>query len=287
MYSYARAKPGVAVPVFVDGPYGGIDNLKYFGSDRIVVVAGGSGAGWMLPFVEQFLRFHAMVRGGQHVAQMDEKVRDDEMEGIINGEQPQAQQQQAKQTSYQGPKSLRIILATRDIATRTWFHTTINDLLAAYQPLTNTSDLTIEVHVTGEAERILNPATTKAKHSHPSHDLERSTTSTSSSSISDDSSRAYPTTAKNLHKVTTNSAEATATAAAEEDEVRGRPNLPHIIRVEADDARAAGQNVGVFVCGPLTMQNDVRNAVAAENLRIVSEGGSGGMYLHLEHFSWA
>ena len=37
------------------------------------------------------------------------------------------------------------------------------------------------------------------------------------------------------------------------------------------------------------MQQDVRNAVAAENLRIVNGGekGAGGVYLHLEHFSWA
>ena len=57
LYNYAMTHPGVQVPVFVDGPYGGIDNQKFFGSDRLVVVAGGSGAGWMLPFVEQFLRY--------------------------------------------------------------------------------------------------------------------------------------------------------------------------------------------------------------------------------------
>jgi hypothetical protein len=41
------------------------------------------------------------------------------------------------------------------------------------------------------------------------------------------------------------------------------------------------------VCGPVTMQNDVRNAVAAANLGILRGGKGGGAYLHTEHFSWA
>jgi len=42
----------------------------------------------------------------------------------------------------------------------------------------------------------------------------------------------------------------------------------------------------VFVCGPASMQIDMSNAVAAEQLTIL-RGGRNDVYLHMEHFSWA
>jgi predicted ferric reductase len=70
-------------------------------------------------------------------------------------------------------------------------------------------------------------------------------------------------------------------------EFEGRPKLPSIVIEEASKVREGEQSLSVFVCGPTTMQNDVRNAVAAENLNIVKGSRSGGVYLHSEHFSWA
>ena len=43
----------------------------------------------------------------------------------------------------------------------------------------------------------------------------------------------------------------------------------------------------MYVCGPEEMLNDVRNAVARENVGIVRGGRGGSVYLHSEHFSWA
>lgn len=45
----------------------------------------------------------------------------------------------------------------------------------------------------------------------------------------------------------------------------GRPQLSSIVQEEAAKVAEAGQSLGVFVCGPTVMQNDVRNAVAKEN----------------------
>jgi hypothetical protein len=70
-------------------------------------------------------------------------------------------------------------------------------------------------------------------------------------------------------------------------EFEGRPHLPHLIHEEAARAAEAGEALSVYVCGPVTMQNDVRNAVAAANLGILRGGKGGGAYLHTEHFSWA
>jgi predicted ferric reductase len=70
-------------------------------------------------------------------------------------------------------------------------------------------------------------------------------------------------------------------------EFEGRPKLPLIIQEEAAKVVEVGQSLSVFVCGPTTMQNDVRNAVAEENLNILKGSKAGGVYLHSEHFSWA
>lgn len=70
-------------------------------------------------------------------------------------------------------------------------------------------------------------------------------------------------------------------------EFEGRPNLSLVVQEEAANFAEAGQSLGVYVCGPTTMQNDERNAVARENLGILKGSKSSGVYLHSEHFSWA
>lgn len=71
-------------------------------------------------------------------------------------------------------------------------------------------------------------------------------------------------------------------------EYTGRPALPVLVREEAAKAADAQEILNVYVCGPATMQNDIRNAVAGENLRILGGAvGTVGVYLHSEHFSWA
>ncbi|KAM0194048.1 hypothetical protein ACHAPC_001142 [Botrytis cinerea] len=251
LYSHAMNRPGVQVPVFVDGPYGGIDNQKYFSSGRLIVVAGGSGAGWMLPFVEQFLKY-------QSSKGVPEPLADETKEDKETSDKP------SHQRDPRSPQSLRVILSTRDIATRTWFHTTVNKMLSDYQSLG--THITVEVHVTGEAEPMGQPPTKSAP------ELERSDLSLTEKDII------------SKHAGTSRNSDASDEP---KDEVRGRPDLPLIIREESATARATGQTVGVFVCGPLAMQNDVRNAVAKENLSIVKSPSSGGVYLYSEHFSWA
>ncbi len=68
-------------------------------------------------------------------------------------------------------------------------------------------------------------------------------------------------------------------------EYKGRPQLPLIVQEERAKVAEAGQSLGVFVCGPTTMLNDVRNSVAKANLKLLN--GSGSVYLHSEHFSCA
>jgi Ferric reductase NAD binding domain/FAD-binding domain len=51
----ARQKPGRKVRVLLDGPYGGMKDRGLDGFDKAVVIAGGSGAGFTLPIVENVL----------------------------------------------------------------------------------------------------------------------------------------------------------------------------------------------------------------------------------------
>lgn len=259
LYNYAMTQPGVKVPVFVDGPYGGIDNDKFFGSDRLVVVAGGSGAGWIIPFVEQFLRYLSTTNIPTSSTDEIQEIK-------------QSADESPHHRILPGPRSLRVILATRDAATRTWFHTALNDLLSEYKSLGTPSSLSVEVHLTGEAEQIAHPSPKSASN------LNRSGSS-STSAREEDKDQDIEKLAREPRTISTNN--------SPEEEVFGRPDLPLIIRDEAAEAAIEGQSVGVFVCGPVGMQDDARNAVARENLGILRNPRAGGMYLHLEHFSWA
>jgi len=80
----------------------------------------------------------------------------------------------------------------------------------------------------------------------------------------------------------------TTEATVSAEELIGRPQLPAIIQEEqAAKAADGGLTLGVFVCGPLSMQNDVSNAVAEKNIKIVKGPKFGEVYMHSEQFSWA
>ncbi|RKL50894.1 hypothetical protein BFJ72_g347 [Fusarium proliferatum] len=55
LYEHALQNPGAQISVLVDGPYGGINTQRFVNSNHLVVIAGGSGAGWTLPFIEQYI----------------------------------------------------------------------------------------------------------------------------------------------------------------------------------------------------------------------------------------
>jgi NAD(P)H-flavin reductase len=252
VHDYATKKAGALVPVLVDGPYGGIDADKLANSDRLVVIAGGAGAGWLLPLIEKFLRETSATR----------HERIDKLDLEKHGASPVTSQSLLQQRR----RSLRVILATRDVATRTWFLKVVADLVSQYRPSAHAnSDLHIEVHLTGAAEDILNSSSSSSN-----HDAE-GTPDQIQATDGKDSAAAVDQDDSSL---------------ASREELRGRPDLLSVIQEEA--SAAEGKSVGVFACGPLSMQNDIRNAVAGVNLDIARGSGSvKEMYLHLEHFSWA
>ena len=223
LYEYALQHPGASLPVLVDGPYGGVNMQPYIDSDHLVVIAGGSGAGWTLPFIEHFACLGQVRK---------ETSGDDD----------------AEKGKACVPASLRVILATRETNSCAWYTHAVKTLLAKHTRV----PVRVEVYLTGEAVQGSDSSEEVAK---------SATVSEPERSISEES-----------------------TDGLSIEEFSGRPLLATTVRKAAD---AAGrESLGVFVCGPVTMQNDVRNAVADANIDAL-KGKSGGVYLHCEHFSWA
>jgi NAD(P)H-flavin reductase len=250
LYQYALGQPGVSLPVLVDGPYGGINLQKYNDGDHILVVAGGSGAGWCLPFIEQFVRSSSSLADEEH----GQVIATDNKENLsIEG---------ARQRSHSGQLSLRVILATRDINSRVWFLRTVGELLSKYSTTDASSRIHVQVYLTGEA----------ADNVELSNKVPEDNTSSRASASSADRIKSP----EDVHE-----------ASVPGKEFKGRPQLPLIIQEESAKVAEVGQSLSVFVCGPDTMHNDVRNAVAEENLKILKGSKAGGVYLHSEHFSWA
>lgn len=248
IYEFAMKNPNATVPVLIDGPYGGINMQTYYQSDHILVIAGGSGVGWTLPFIEQFITCRSTPAdeecGRAEEVDSEKVASDDEL-------------RHAYKLSM--PSSLRLILATRDISSRTWYVQAVNKLLAEHSVTNSLHNIHIQVHLTGDAIKDNN--STNQVQEHPAI-LERRSS---------------------LPQRISGEGNQISTLA---EECEGRPQLPVIIQ-EAARVMEASESLGVYVCGPTTMQNDVRNAVADVNLNIFKGSKSGGAYLHCEHFSWA
>jgi NAD(P)H-flavin reductase len=241
LHQHALDHPdGVSVPVVIDGPYGGASSPRLRDADHLLVLAGGSGAGWCLPFIESFIQ-SAFTPG------------DEDQEHGAPAERRTAYRQSSRHTS------LRVVLTTRDTSSRIWFERTVDALLAKYPPSTVSSSIRVQVFLTGQAA--------------DQADLTSKTPHQTQSKTSSDEKIIDPE--KGL---------ATAVPGSEFDR---RPRLPAIVQEETAKAASAGESLNVYVCGPTTMQNDVRNAVASENLNILSGTRTGSVYLHSEHFEWA
>lgn len=234
----AETQPDRAIRVLLDGPYGGINHQKLATNQRQLVIAGGSGAGWLLPIITAFLRRHQA------------RNADEEMAERLP------------------PQSAKFVLATRDIGIQTWFEEAVDGLLATFDLEYVPKGLEIEVHYTGGGEV---EGAVGSQH----HDLDKFSNDEKSAvahskpaSASSDSDSSYGV--AKLRKL---------------QHFRTRPDLAGMVRSEAASSDLRGQ-LGVYVCGPLSMQSDVSNAVADAQVAVL-KGGSKDIYLHMEHFSWA
>jgi NAD(P)H-flavin reductase len=233
---YAETHPNGSMRVLLDGPYGGVRMQKISNSQRQLVIAGGSGAGWLLPMITTFLR----------------------------QTQTGSNKDEAK-----SPRSAKVVLVTRDVATHQWFEETLRGLLATFGLEKVPTSLEIELYYTGSHDGTATAAESDQflqKLDEPEKTAGARQLPVPSGSDTDSSSESGRSTVVKHHN--------------------GRPDLQSIIRGEAISPKLAGQ-LGVFVCGPASMQVDVSNAVAEQQIAVLRNGTAKDVYLHMEHFSWA
>jgi hypothetical protein len=113
---HAETHPNGSMRVLLDGPYGGVHMQKISNSQRQLVIAGGSGAGWLLPMITTFLR----------------QTRNE-----------------SSRSEAGSLRSARIVLVTRDVATHQWFEETLRELLATFGLEKVPTSLEIELYYTG------------------------------------------------------------------------------------------------------------------------------------------
>ena len=110
--SLAESKSQAAVPLLLDGPYGGIGTGSLAKFDKALIIAGGSGAGFTLPVIEDILL-------NQHLHPEGRKT------------------------------NIRVVLATRSPETLVWFSRSVEALCASLAGAV--CSMVVEVHVTSEA----------------------------------------------------------------------------------------------------------------------------------------
>ena len=229
--NYAEKHPNGTLRILLDGPYGGVDMQKLAQAQKLLVIAGGSGAGWVLPLLIAYLR---------RLEMSDEKA-----------------------------PSMRIILATRDAATRYWFEEAVADVIKSTCSQGRTpSSLEVQIYHTSGGNELTAAETT----SRPASDLEKDL----------EKAPADPPTEVQLKSGLEFDYVSSGSSCQSRD---GRPDVASLIAAEAAATDSHGL-LGVYVCGPLSMQNDCANAVAEQQLAIV-QGAKRNVYLHMEHFSWA
>lgn len=233
---YAETHPNGSIRVLLDGPYGGVHMQKISNSQRQLVIAGGSGAGWLLPMITTFLC-------------QTQAISDKE---------------EAKSL-----RSARIVLVTRDVATHHWFEETLRELLAKFGLDKMPTSLEVELYYTGPHDGTVTAAESGQflqQLSEPEKAAGTEQIPVPSGSDTDNSLETGRSTSVKHHN--------------------GRPDLQSIIHAEAMSSGPTGQ-LGVFVCGPASMQVDVSNAVADQQIAVLRGGTAKDVYLHMEHFSWA
>ncbi|PNS18805.1 Ferric reductase transmembrane component 5 [Sphaceloma murrayae] len=153
-------------------------------------------------------------------------------------------------------RSLRVILSTREAATFDWYTERVEEIIAKYADIwTKRDNLMVEIYFTGLDVSSI------------PHEVEDARDG-SGGSLTDSSSSPERGTDK------------TPVGQA----LKGRPNLAEVIADEVEGS--VGQGLSVFACGPLSMQQDIREACAKAQFTSAGEN-AGGVTLHLEHFDWA
>ena len=239
-----------AIPVLLDGPYGGPPASSLTGYEQVLLIAGGSGAWFLLPLLEDLIRC---------TCHMDELLR----------------------------MKVHLILAVRKLEEAQWFKSAVGALVHGD---VCTCNIHISVHITGDATISVpaNNKTIGEMESTLTLEIKKKRDSNPAGQKIADSEEVCGCD-EVLYTAVPEKSEGCSNSPKNDtlDKSRiitsysgsGRPNLPEIIST----AVASHKSVGIVSCGPKSMLFDVRNSAATAQFR---EGKGKDVYLHTESFSW-
>jgi hypothetical protein len=237
------------IPVLLDGPYGGPPTSSLMEYEQVLLIAGGSGAGFLLPLVEYLIRCTCHIEDSIRI-------------------------------------KVQLVLAVRKAEEADWFSAAVGEMLHGD---VCTCNIHISVYITGDAAMsfpIDGEENIDTRSSLPRDEktdfnpaLKMVTDSEEKSCGFDDKTNSTAQQDKD------HSPGATSEDAIETSHIitsysnSGRPNLHNIINTSV----ASHKSVGIVACGPGSMLFDVRNSVASAQF---GKGKGKDVYLHTESFSW-
>jgi hypothetical protein len=241
------------IPVLLDGPYGGPPTSSLMGYEQVLLIAGGSGAGFLLPLVEDLIRC---------TCHIEDSIR----------------------------MKVQLVLAVRKAEEAGWFSAAVGEMLHGDVCFCNihisvyiTGDATMSFPIKGEENidtKSSLPRDEKTDASNPAVKTVRDPKE--KSGVFDDKTNSAALSAQQdkNHSHGTTSEEANETSRIITSySYSGRPNLPNIINTSV----ASHNSLGIVACGPSSMLYDVRNSVASAQF---GKGKGKDVYLHTESFSW-
>ena len=243
-----------AIPVLFDGPYGGSPTASLTGYEHVLLIAGGSGAGFLLPLLEDLIRCTCHV---------DESIR----------------------------MKVHLVLAVRKAGEADWFKGAVEDLVHGD---VCTCNIHISIYITGDATTSLptnDKGTGETKSALPVEQTQNEYSKPAGKTITNSEEEICGCDEKPSPAVPQNKESAPSSLGSpNNDSVEtssiitsysssGRPNLPEIISTSV----GSHKSVAIVACGPKSMLFDVRNSAAAAQFR---EGKGKDVYLHTESFSW-
>ncbi|KAK4500724.1 hypothetical protein PRZ48_008914 [Zasmidium cellare] len=169
--------------------------------------------------------------------------------------------------------TLRVILATREAETTQWYEEVVREMKGGHG-LEKASQLAqVDIFYTGTEQNFERPSLAQRG---------------SSMTPSDDTSLTKAIEAKEVIQPVDSSSSASSSKSPQLVDIRHQTSRPDLSGMLNDEAASLGSGIqlGVYVCGPLSIQADVANAVAAQQLRTMKDGKK-DIYLHMEHFAWA
>lgn len=234
------------IPILLDGPYGGLPTGALTGYEQVLLIAGGSGAGFLLPLLEDLVRCTCNVPDSQRT-------------------------------------TVLVVLAVRRTEEAKWFKTAVGAMLHGD---TCTCNIHMSVYITGDAKTSLPVDEEKAEHFTKAALLAAAPATAIAPEVVDpEKPAAAPNKDNKEPSISAASSKDTLSIPRRGPPVitsysnAGRPNLPHTVATSVADHNS----VAIAACGPNSMLLDVRNAAAAAQF---GAGKGKDVYLHTESFSW-